>query len=193
MNVLLIFAHPNIDSFNRAILDTVETTLKAGHHEIITRDLYGIDFQAALSREDFTKLSPDIAREQEHIKWADALVFIYPVWWWDRPAILKGYIDRVFTYGFAFQMGPEGATGLLHHQKALVIQTLGTAEQTYDENPGAIEAVHRSMSEGTLEYCGVKNVEQLLLFGIGASTPDDRGLLLTQVATVTAKAFPGIL
>ncbi|HEY6901590.1 MAG TPA: NAD(P)H-dependent oxidoreductase, partial [Puia sp.] len=157
-------------------------TLKASGHQTTTRDLYDLGFQAALSREDLTRLTPDIAHEQEHIKWAGALVFIYPVWWWDRPAILKGYIDRVFTYGFAFQMGPSGATGLLHHRKALIIQTLGTAEDVYDQNPGAKEAVHRSMAEGTLRYCGIRQVEQLSIYGIGVSTPAERQQILRQVA-----------
>lgn len=179
MNILLIFAHPNLDSFNRAILDTVETTLQKNNHPTLTRDLYGLGFKPALTRDDLSKPSPDIIKEQEHIKWADALIFIYPIWWWDRPAILKGYIDRVFT------------SGLLHHQKALIIQTLGTDEQVYDQNPGAKEAIHRSMTEGTLQYCGIQQVEQLSLFGITASTTAERQQLLKQVADTIKNAFPG--
>lgn len=189
MNVLLIFAHPNPVSFNRSILEIFTDELRSCHHHTRVRDLYTLDFKAVLNREDLGafhagRIPEDIRVEQEHLRWAEALVFIYPVWWWERPAILKGYIDRVFSYGFAFSVDEKGPVGLLKHQKALVIQTLGTPEPVYDKSPGAKEAVWRNMTEGTLQFCGIPDIRHLSIFGVNTSTAEERKRVLDQVGTI---------
>lgn len=189
MNVLLIFSHPNPMSFNHSILEVFAEELRSRHHHTLVRDLYTLDFKAVLDRDDLGALHAgqvpgDIQKEQEYLSWAEALVFIYPVWWWERPAMLKGYIDRVFSYGFAFSVDEKGAVGLLKHRKALVIQTLGTPEHVYDKSPGSKEAIRRNMTEGTLQFCGITDTQHLSIFGINTSTAEERARILDQVGAI---------
>lgn len=160
---LIIYTHPNPKSFNFAILSAIQEELAGRGHEVRVRDLYSEPFKAVLDTADFVALAQgqvpeDIAREQELIKWAEALIFIYPVWWFERPALLKGWIDRVFTKGFAFNYSAEGAKGLLTHKKALVIQTAGNTDEELARN-NVLEVIQRPMTEGTLQFCGITDVK----------------------------------
>lgn len=84
--------------------------------------LYELNFNPVLGASDFISFSKgntpeDIKEEQEHISWADSITFIYPVWWAGLPAILKGYVDRVFSHGFAYAYGENGIEKLLSGKK----------------------------------------------------------------------------
>ncbi|MEJ1715164.1 NAD(P)H-dependent oxidoreductase, partial [Escherichia coli] len=73
-------------------------------HEVEVRDLYEMQFQPTLGRSEMIGgIGEDVVVEQEYLKWADVITFIYPIWWTGLPAIMKGYIDRVFSYGFAYK------------------------------------------------------------------------------------------
>lgn len=103
---LIIYSHPNPKSFNAAIKQTVEEFLKEKGIEYSIRDLYIIGFNPVLSADDFIALQQgnsleDVKKEQEFIKNADILILIFPMWWYSFPAILKGYIDGVFSH-FSF-------------------------------------------------------------------------------------------
>ena len=137
--VLVVFAHPSRDSLNGAILQAYLEGLEEARLDYRLRDLYAIGFNPVLDRDEWMggfagKVPPDCAEEQEHILWADALTWIFPAWNFGLPAILKGYLDRVFLIpGFSFQSDDTGSTyhgGLLGHKKALIIQTLGGDLQT---------------------------------------------------------------
>ena len=135
MNILLVYAHPNPRSFNRALLETIDAELCERGHATCIRDLYQMRFRAVLDGEDLIRnwrgdLPDDIRQEQEAIRWAQGLVFIYPIWWFGPPAILKGWIDRVFVRKFAFDFTEAGMQGLLTHEKALIVNTLGGDEAT---------------------------------------------------------------
>ncbi|MCB1823075.1 MAG: NAD(P)H-dependent oxidoreductase, partial [Candidatus Competibacteraceae bacterium] len=126
MNILLVYAHPNPRSFNRALLETIDAELRERGHATCIRDLYQMRFRSVLDGEDLIRnwrgdLPDDIRQEQEAIRWAQGLVFIYPIWWFGPPAILKGWIDRVFVRKFAFDFTESGMQGLLTHEKALII------------------------------------------------------------------------
>jgi len=118
MKALLVYAHPNPKSFNRAVLDTVTGELNKKGAEVRVKDLYIMNWNSTLAASDFEqmmsgKTPDDIAREQADVTWADTLFFIYPIWWSSHPAILKGWIDRVFSFGFAYHMTDKGPEGLL--------------------------------------------------------------------------------
>lgn len=107
MKVLCVLAHPNPKSFNAAIADSIQKQLYANGVEVKFKDLYRTDFDPRLTVEDFGhifsgSMPDDIKKEQEEVLWADRMVFVYPIWWLDRPALLKGWIDRVMAYGFAY-------------------------------------------------------------------------------------------
>jgi NAD(P)H dehydrogenase (quinone) len=108
MKHLIVYAHPNKDSLNSRIKNCVSRILQEKNHEVLCRDLYEIDFDPVLTLADMNgqrkgQVSDDVRQEQEYITWADCITFIYPIWWTGLPAMMKGYIDRVMSYGFAYR------------------------------------------------------------------------------------------
>ncbi|MBC8084374.1 MAG: NAD(P)H-dependent oxidoreductase [Hymenobacter sp.] len=192
MNATIVYAHPNPLSFNHALLERTTAQLQAAGATTHVRDLYALGFDPLLKPADFQAFQQgavpaDIQAEQDYIRAADWLVFIYPTWWWDRPAILKGYIDRVFSYGFAFGVGPDSAVlPLLTGKKALVLNTFGGPTQTQEQvgNTGNLAA--KSMTLGTLALCGIDTVYHPLN-GLAGSTPESRAGMLSDVQHLVAR------
>lgn len=192
MNILIIYAHPNPRSFNAALLETVDMTLRQRGHATRTHDLYQMQFRAVLDGEDLLRnwrgdLPTDTRREQDALRWAGGLVFIYPIWWFGPPAILKGWIDRVFTRKFAFDFGPNGMAGLLTHEKALILNTLGGDEATY-QREGWDALLIRPMAEGVLRACGVRQVLHQSFYEVPSIAPTARQTMLEQ-ARLLAETF----
>lgn len=186
MKVLVVYAHPNPRSFNHAVLDAFCKGLEqAGHtHEVV--DLYALGFDPRLTAAEFAQLisaqetAPEVREQQGRVAWADALAFVFPVVWMGFPAILKGWIERVFSIGFAYRVDEAGARGnlegrfgLLKHTKALLLSTTHWSEESY-EHSGLREAMQRVMLEYTLEFPGIRNVEHVLLYGVLTSDAETR-------------------
>ena len=132
MKVLIVFTHPNSNSFNHALLEKISAGLKQSGHEVKVKNLYQEKFNPILDSDDLSQLHDDsiptrIAAEQEQLLWADGLIFIYPLWWFTPPAMLKGWFDVVLSNGVAFEYSDKGVTGLLKHKKALVMITAGAS------------------------------------------------------------------
>jgi len=190
MNILIIYAHPRPKSFNQAILETVETTLGERGHASRVHDLYRMRFRCVLDDDDLIRnwrgdLPDDIQREQEAVRWAQGLVLIYPVWWFGPPAILKGWIDRVFTRTFAFDMGPKGMQGLLTHERALILNTLGGDEAIYQKERWC-ELLVRPIAEGVLGACGVHNVIHRAFYQVMTVSHAERQEMLDEVRALVA-------
>ena len=130
MNILIIYTHPNCKSFNNAILKQVESSIPSTH-KVKTIDLYKENFDPVLKfdeenkRRDLAK-SPETCKYRDMIKEADKLIFIFPIWWSGMPAILKGFIDRVFAAGFAYSYKKTGLKGHLLGKSAWIITTHNT-------------------------------------------------------------------
>ncbi len=185
MSTLVIYAHPNPKSFNHAIKLEVEAALKKQGKEFMTRDLYELNFQPVLQGSDFAAFSAkkptaDIAREQEFIRNADTLVFIHPVWWFGMPAILKGYIDRVFSAGFAYSYTSKGPEGLLKGKRVIIINTTGGDEKTYNEG-GFKEALKKTHELGIHNFCGLTVAEHKYFHAVPMSKPETRAKMLEEV------------
>jgi len=142
MRVHIVYAHPSHDCFTGAILNAfVDGLDDAGHTHTIS-DLYAMGFEPLLSLDEYRRESTyavelpvpdDVAAEQVKLDAADAWVFIYPVWWTDCPAILKGWFDRVWTAGYAYDPGHTKAgqhtpASQPVAQKALVLCAAGHTE-----------------------------------------------------------------
>jgi len=136
MRIQVTYAHPVEGSFNAAIHRTVVDTLIRAGHEVRDIDLYADDFAASLSRAE--RLAHYDTGENERpvqdyvdtLRWAEALVFLYPTWWYGVPAILKGYLDRVWLPGVAFQLPVDGGPiqpGLTNIRKLAVVTTHGAS------------------------------------------------------------------
>ena len=131
MKHFIVYAHPNTKSFCRAIVDKILDVLEMNGEEATVSNLYEMEFNPVLGHRDFEAIAQgttlqDVEDEQRLIEWADQITFIYPIWWTGMPAIMKGYIDRVFTYDFAYRMTEHGAEGLLSGKKVKIINTMGT-------------------------------------------------------------------
>ncbi len=101
---LIIYAHPDPSSFNHAILETIRNTLSQAGKSFHVIDLYAEGYNPVMSADEIKGyVSPETRRYQQLIKEADAIVFIFPVWWFRGPALLEGFCDRVFTPGFAYR------------------------------------------------------------------------------------------
>jgi NAD(P)H dehydrogenase (quinone) len=118
----------------------------------------------------------DVLDQQEKVKRADALAFISPVYFVGFPAMLKGWIDRVFTLGFAFGLTADawhgdvdGRIPLLHHEKALIIQTTIFDQRAYDAGPG--KAMQALIDEWCFHYPGIKRVEHEYFYAVHGAAP----------------------
>jgi NAD(P)H dehydrogenase (quinone) len=115
----------------------------------------------------------DVLKQQRKVAGAEALVIIAPVWFVGFPAILKGWIERVFTYGFAFSFTPEGWQGemggrvpLFKHQKALIISTTLFNESAYQGSLG--QAMKRLMDDFGFRYPGIRNVDHIYFYAVSS-------------------------
>lgn len=188
MNHLVIYSHPNPASFNHAILETYMKTLKDQKQDIILRDLYTVNFQPVLRPSDFIAIQKgsvekDVAEEQKQIQWADILTFIFPVWWTGMPALLKGYIDRVFSFGFAYKIDEKGIHGLLTGKKAIILNTTGTPQVHY-ESVGMFNSLKQTFDQGIMNFCGIEVLKHDYFCGVTTNTDAERKSMLVKVAEI---------
>ncbi len=190
MNVLIVYAHPEPNSLNGFMKDLAAKTLRNNGHEVKISDLYGMNFKATLDQNDFSQrkdekffnpimeqvnalgtgsLAQDIKDEVEKIKWADMLIFQFPVWWTSFPAILKGWIDRVFLPGVVHNLA-EGKlydTGLLKGKKAMLSFTTGATKDVYSSNGphGDLDELFKYITHNILELTGLEVIRSFGIYG----------------------------
>ena len=178
-NILLVYGHPKTPtSFNFSLKEKMVSVLKNRGHNVLVRDLYEVSFNPLLSSEDLAKLHngeipDDIKKEQEFIKNADVIIFIYPIWWAGSPAIIKGYIDRVFSYGFAYMYKGNKVVGLLTDKSAVIINSTGSPYDYY-EREGFYGAIRKTVDEGIFGFCGFKRIRHIFFGGIMNKTQEER-------------------
>ncbi|MBO6673589.1 MAG: NAD(P)H-dependent oxidoreductase [Rhizobiales bacterium] len=113
MKALIVYCHPSATSFNHSVLETVTDELTQAGAETRVIDLYAERFQPSLTLEDWTDYEDTscntdrIGPHVESLQWCNALIFVYPTWWFGQPAMLKGWLDRVLVPGVAFTMPCE--------------------------------------------------------------------------------------
>lgn len=184
MKTLVIYAHPNINSLNHAILENVVKGLTEAKREFEIVDLYKEKFDPILVIDEQHKrrdLINDSYTEEyrRKIVQADRLIFIYPIWWYGVPAILKGFFDRVFVSGFAFQYDGKLPMGLLKNKSAWVIYTI--------DSPSFYIRWFRKNAEWTvvrdaiLKFCGIKKIKRTRLTSVKHSTFETRQKWLQKI------------
>ncbi len=158
--ILIINGHPDEESFNNALAQAYKNgALRSGAEveELVIRDLqFNPNLKYGYRKR--TEWESDLLNAQDLIKWADHLVWIYPVWWGSLPAILKGFIDRVFLPGFAFKKRENSIwwDKLLTHKSARIISTLDQPAWYYWLVYG--QPSNNAMKKLTLQFCGVNPV-----------------------------------
>lgn len=170
MRHLIISAHPSEKSFNHSIVEAYKASLVDRGHKVECRDLYAINFNPVLSARDLAgvarqKASRDVQTEQAAIRRAEVVTFISPLWWSGFPAMLKGYLDRVFCAGFAYVIrGNEYEPGL-SGKKGVIVTTSGASLDEL-KSGGTMRALKTVQDRGLMEFCGIEIVGHLYLAGI---------------------------
>ncbi len=185
MNVLIVFAHPEPRSLNAALRDVAIEELRAQGHVVQVSDLYAMGWKAQVDGTDFpalaadarlkvaaasgeafaaAALTEDVKAEQEKLLWADMLILQFPLWWFTMPAILKGWVDRVYAYGFAYGVGEHSdhrwgdryGEGRLSGKRAMLVVTTGGWEAHYSPRGvnGPIDDLLFPINHGILHYPG---------------------------------------
>ncbi len=204
MNVMIVHAHPEPRSFCAALKDTAVETLRAHGHEVCVSDLYAMNFNPVASAEDFLERdNPDYlfyALEQRHslasgtfkedirdeitkVENAELIIFTFPIFWMSVPAIMKGWIDRVFVSGLFYGGKRIYGKGGMRGKRALVCTTLGGREYMF-----GCKGIHgqlygtsgmlRSLLQGSLGYVGMEVLEPFVAYHVPYISDEGRKKIL---------------
>ncbi|MBF0119671.1 MAG: NAD(P)H-dependent oxidoreductase [Desulfobacterales bacterium] len=196
MNVLIILAHPNMNSFNRAIAETASETLQLNGYNVIFHDLYKEGFNPVLIGKEIQEealLEPIIEKHCMELSIAEGIIVVHPNWWGQPPAILKGWIDRVFRPGIAYKFlendsGEGIPIGLLKAKAAIVFNTSNTPERReLDIFGDPLETLWKNCIFG---LCGVNNFHRKMYGVIVTSTLEQREYWLRDVKKIVTEYFP---
>ena len=157
---LIIKALHRDESFLSEGTERLIRALITNNEEVEVRDLYNLAFNPILTASDFEAVKSgrtpeDILIEQHHISNSDFIWIVFPIWWASMPAILKGYIDRVFLSGFAYQMEGDYPKGLLTDKDVIILNSMGMSNEDY-KNEGMFKALELTMDKGVFEFSGMK-------------------------------------
>lgn len=188
MNILIINGHPTEGSFNSALADSYTSGAQQSGATVERIDLYKLEFDLNL-KYGYTKrvtLETDLLEAQKKLKWADHLVWVFPVWWGSTPALLKGFLDRVLLPGYAFKKG-EGYKWEQYFKgkTARVICTL-------DQPPLYYKLVFlspstRAMKGLTMNFIGIKKVRTTAFGSVRLSTIEKRRKWIEKVRKLGLK------
>lgn len=178
MNVLVVVSHPRKDSLTFQVAQRFAQGLTEAGHSYEILDLHGIGFDPILremDEPDYTQenqvFSPEVETEMARLKKHDAVAFVFPLWWWHLPAMLKGYVDRVMNNGFAY-----GANKLPHQQILWIALSGVTEEQMHKRNYG--QSITNLLNVGISDYCGVSQSRVEFLYETLESKPEHYEALL---------------
>jgi NAD(P)H dehydrogenase (quinone) len=198
MNVLIVHAHPEPQSFTAALRDQAIATLQAQGHEVQVSDLYAMNWNPVATAADFTarenpdylvyaleqrlgvksqSIAADIQQELDKLLWADLLILNFPIFWFSAPAMLKGWIDRVLVSGVCYGGKRFYDQGGLAGKKALVTVTLGGREHMFGERAihGPLEDMLRPILRGTLAYVGLEVLPPFVAWHVPYISAEARG------------------
>lgn len=203
MKTLVVYAHPEPRSLNGTLKDLAVSTLEAAGHEVRVSDLYAMNWKAVVDAADFGAhttdplrvipssggaydagaLTPDVRAEQEKLRWADTLILQFPLWWYTMPAILKGWVDRVFSFHFAYGVGVHDDTrygerfgqGTLLGRRAILSVTVGGPQSHYSDRGinGPIDDLLFPIHHGILYYPGMQVLPPFVLYSADRMTDVD--------------------
>ena len=178
MNWYVLLAHPNPGSFNHAVCSAFVEGLKEAGAAYKVNDLYANGFNPLMAGDDFNQfgdggvLPPDVLAEQEKIDAVDGLALIYPVWWNEAPAILKGWFDRVLSKGWAYDINAAGEfEALLKLKKVVILNTADNPLKLLDDI-GLNNAARLTKADGTFLFCGAAEIDHRIL---GEVSSDEQG------------------
>lgn len=201
MNVLIVYAHPEPKSFNGAMKDSAVEVLTGAGHQVQVSDLYAMKFDPAGGPADFVTredpscfryqgeqihahqnglFAPELKAEMEKLIWADFVMFQFPLWWFSLPAILKGWVDRVFAMGFSYDIGRAYDTGFFPKKRGMLALTTGAPPMTYTAQGknGDIGELLLHINRGMLHYLGLEVLPPFIAYSAARVTPERRAQYL---------------
>ncbi|MCV3238801.1 NAD(P)H-dependent oxidoreductase [Mesorhizobium sp. ZC-5] len=203
MQALIVVAHPDPRSLTHGVASHVAEGVSAGGDSFEIADLAAEAFDPRFTAADIAvhlREAPptaDVAAEQARIDRADALVLVYPVYWWSMPGLLKGWIDRVFANGWAYDEGPDTRlVKKLRHLSVHLVAIGGANLRTYARH-GYFGAMKTQIDHGMFDYCGARVLTSELLLQSETQDPAShldtaraigRGLFEAQRRSETANA-----
>lgn len=201
MNVFIVHAHPEAKSFNRTLLDRSVTVLQDIGHTVVVSDLYAMGFNPVASADDFEQrrfpdqlqydreqkhshanhsFAQDIQLEIDKLIACDLLILQFPLWWFSVPAILKGWIDRVFINGLAYGKGKRFDTGGMKGKKAMICTSTACLPEMVEPD-GLLAALDINLwhlQHGTLGYAGFEVLPPFAAWSVHYTTPEARAQYL---------------
>jgi len=197
MKVFVLYWHPEPQSFNRAMFRTACEALAGAGHEVKTSDLHEMRFDPVSSRKSFVTVkdpnffkqqieemhatemkgfSAEIESEMQKIEWCDLMIWQFPLWWFGLPAVLKGWVDRVFTKGRVYGGNQVYETGVFRGKRALLSLTTGGPEKGYRKGAfnGDIAGVLRPIHRGILQFVGFGVMAPQIVYGADRVTDEQR-------------------
>ena len=204
MHLLTVFAHPIRTSYPGAVMDAFHEPFAESGYSTDVLDLHQEDFDPRFTEADHSHfwggpIPAGIGDMHRRIEAADRLAFVFPVYWWSMPALMKGWIERVFTGDWAYQYGSgvadrgkEPLHGLLPRVPTTLIGVGGSKQRTYDKY-GYGEALRAQLDVGIFAYCGITDVESHLIYDVeGEHNAENRIAGLAQARDIaTTFVSPG--
>jgi NAD(P)H dehydrogenase (quinone) len=178
MQHLIVVAHPLQDSITMKLARAYALELQQLGHSQRTHDLYRMGFNPVMGAHELEPLNigqaadADVAQAQEDLRNADALTMIYPLWWAAMPAMMKGYVDRVFARGFVYQARDGVAKGLMAGKRCVLITLSGSPLSLLLDN-GEWKAMHILQDAHIFRSSGFELLEHLHFDKVEPPTPDE--------------------
>lgn len=195
--ILIVHAHPEAQSFNAALAQRARTFFEGQGNEVKLLDLYAMGFNPVGDKHDFKTLQDttyfkyqaeqlhacqqdafvdDLKAHMELLEWCDLLVFNFPLWWFGLPAILKGWVDRVFAMGLVYG-GGKGVydTGVYANKTAFLCMTTGGPKQAYNGGKnGDLDTILFPIQHGMFYFAGITVMPPFIAFSPVRQTPEER-------------------
>lgn len=192
MNVLIILGHPNGSSFNHALAEACKTQLTKNGHSVVYHDLYSEQFNPILGSLNPLK-DNDIERHTFDLVNSNGIIIIHPNWWGQPPAIVKGWLDRVFVPEVAYTLekdaeGRHVSKGLLKAEVAIVLNTSNTPDELEEELfKDPLETIWKNR---VFKFCGVSNFKRINFRVIKDSDFNQRTSWLSEIRQLIDNHFP---
>jgi len=205
LNVLIIHAHPEPHSFTSALKDQTVKVMASLGHAVQVSDLYAMRFKAVGDQDDVRqranqdyfklqaeqniayaqgRLAEDILEQQARLTWCNLLILNFPLWWSSMPAIMKGWVDRVFTTGFAYGSGRRYETGGLHGRQAMLCFTTGGSQESFSSagEHGDINIILHPIQHGILRFVGFEVLPPFIAWSPASQPPEIRSACLEELS-----------
>lgn len=181
MHVLTVLDHPNPNSFSHAAAQHFVAGAEAAGHSTELADLHAEGFNPLWTMADIdsdgkTNVPADVAREQDRIARADAICLVFPLFWWGMPSMIKGWVDRVWSWGWAYDQLDDYEKSLQRNRSGLLLIPAG-ARSDEVESKGYRAALDTCWTEGTFGFFGFSPRRMELLYGSTGSEPRRKALL----------------